>query len=590
MLSPACMFAQVRDDAQRRSLERGALEQLVAGMRTALIIAFIGPVLIGTLTVPVVGWVAGLGPMALLYVIAIERVFFVRRVTRVLDTPDGNARPWLAAFAWRTGASGLVILVGFYPVMTTGNDALIFLLLALGTVVSASSMAQFCCWPPAMWASFTPILLGMGLQLLLLGGLYHALEALFVALLWLTLGMAGVRFGRALHNDMATRLLNENLLRELDLKRRQAEAAHAAKSQFFAAASHDLRQPLQAMNLYLSVLGDGEHDDKTVARLNECMSALDRLLGVVLDLSRLDSGQIVPERKTFALQPLLERQAAMYEAAARHKGLQLRIHPTMAWTTSDPALLERVLSNLLTNAIRYTQRGGVLLGVRRDGRDLRIEVVDTGIGIPAEAQGPVFEEFVQLDNPARDPAKGYGLGLSTVRRIANLLGHPVSVRSRVGRGSVFALRLPSTAPCTEQQSSAVETTAAWPLFGRVLVVEDNPLVRDALVRMLEGWGLEVQCAEDAREASGLFARHRFEVVLSDWRLPGPRDGLSVLREARECVQGLRLAVLLTGEDVQALGAVGREFPVLRKPLRPLRLRTLLSHHLRVHPGTAGQSD
>ncbi len=555
MLSGDSMFPRIHSAAQRAQLETRTLALLAAGMRTALITALIGPALIAWLTAPTIGLAAAIGPAALLYLITIDRVLFVRRVARHLAAPGGaSARPWLDAFTWRTGLSALVVALWGYPVVTSGDDTLVFMILALATIVSASSMAQFCCWPPAMWASFTPILLGLGLQLLVFSGSHGVFGVAFTALLWLTLGMAGLRFARTLHNDMSTRLLNEQLLHELDVKRLQAEAANAAKSRFFAAASHDLRQPLQAMNLYMSVLqgGEGGRSDPTaLARLDECLSALDRLLGVVLDLSRLDSGQIIPQPRPVALQPLLDRLAATYEAAARHKGLQMRVHPTTAWAVSDPALLERVLANLLTNAIRYTARGGVL-----------------------------------LNNPARDPDKGHGLGLPTVRRIADLLGHPMELRSQPGRGSVFALRLPPAPPGSESAAPEPPAPAAAPLQGRVLVVEDNSLVRDALVQLLTGWGLAVQTASDGDTACATLAQasNAFDVVLSDWRLPGTRDGLGVLREARARQHGLKLAAILTGEDVQLLGSVGKEFPILRKPLRPLRLRTLLARYLRESKG------
>lgn len=393
----------------------------------------------------------------------------------------------------------------------------------------------------------------------------------------------GRQHARTLQRMIALRHENSALVEELQSQAAALRGANAAKSRFFAAASHDLRQPLQAMNLYLSVLqGErGAGGAATLARLDECLAALDRLLGVVLDLSRLDSGQITPRAQSFALQPLLDRVAGLYEAAARHKGLQLRVHPTAAWAHSDPVLLERVLANLLTNAIRYTEHGGVLLGVRRSAEGLRLIVADTGIGIPAEAHESIFEEFVQLDNPARDPDKGYGLGLPTVRRIAHLLGHVVALRSRPGRGTVFELQLPGAAAGSEAEPEPAVLAPAR-LRGRVLIVEDNVLVRDALVQMLEDWGLEVRAASDGDRAFAELtgANGAFDVVLSDWRLPGSRDGLAVLREARARQHGLKLAAILTGEDDQPLRAAGEEYPVLRKPLRPLRLRALLERQLR----------
>lgn len=580
MLTADSMFAQVADPGQRQQLELRALSLLVAGMRTTLITAMIGPALIAWLSAPYIGLLNALAPAAVLYCISVERFIIVRRAGRELLKKTVNTRRWLRAFTWRTGLSALVVASWGYPIVETGNNTLIFMILALATIVSASSMAQFCCWPPAMWASFTPILLGLGLQLFVFGGGDQLFGAVFACLLWITLVMAGLRFARTLHNDMTTRLLNETLMRELDEKRSQAEAANEAKSRFFAAASHDLRQPLQAMGLYLSVLEGGRTDPITLARLNECMTSLDSLLEVVMDLSRLESGQITPHPRAFALQPLLSRLAWMYEGSARQKGLQLRVHPTSAWALSDATLLERVLSNLIANAIRYTARGGVLLAVRPCAGGVRVCVIDTGIGIPEHAHQSIFEEFVQLNNPERDPTRGSGLGLSTVRRVTALLGHSLSLRSVVGRGTTFAVALPRAEPELDMPVPLASAPAPAQLSGNVLLVEDNAAVRDALMSLLAKWGLSATAVRTGEEASAAMVSSGFDVVLSDWRLPGEQDGLAVLREARARLPHLRLGLLITGEDMQTLSNAGKEFQVLRKPLRPLRLRALLQAHLR----------
>lgn len=462
----------------------------------------------------------------------------------------------------------------------SGNDLQPFYWALVLGGTAAGSIGAHAHHPRVMWIFLPTLIAPFALRALLEPASASRFLGAGMLLLLAYLLYYGRQHARTLQHMIALRHENSALVEELQSQALALREANAAKSRFFAAASHDLRQPLQAMNLYMSVLQGGQKDAVTLARLDECLSALDRLLAVVLDLSRLDSGQITPRPRPFAVQPLLERLASMYEASARHKGLQMRVHPTAAWTVSDPALLERVLANLLTNAIRYTGHGGVLLGVRRKADGLSLFVADTGIGIPEDAHESIFEEFVQLDNPARDPDKGYGLGLPTVRRIADLLGHPVELCSRPGRGSVFALRLPLAAPGSEQ--APPETTAAASLQGRVLVVEDNALVRDALVQLLAGWGLTVRAVCDGDEAFSALAEPdgNFDAVLSDLRLPGTRDGLVVLREARARQSALKLAAILTGEDIQPLHSAGHEFPVLRKPLRPLQLRTLLTQSLR----------
>lgn len=477
---------------------------------------------------------------------------------------------------------GVSSVVFFHP----GNSLQPFYWALVLAGTAAGSIGAHAHHPRVMWIFLPTLLVPFALRALMQPDTDFLFLGVGTLLLLAYLMYYGKQHARTLQRMIALRHENSALVEELQSQALALREANAAKSRFFAAASHDLRQPLQAMNLYMSVLQGGQSDPSTLVRLDECLSALDRLLGVVLDLSRLDSGQITPRPRPFAVQPLLDRLAGTYEAAARHKGLQLRVHPTTAWAVSDPALLERVLANLLTNAIRYTSRGGVLLGVHRRGPGLRLFVADTGMGIAPEAHQSIFEEFVQLNNPARDPDKGHGLGLPTVRRIAQLLGHDMELRSRAGRGSIFALYLPPAPPGSERAAPEPIAPAATALTGRVLVVEDNALVRDALVQLLGGWGLHVQAASDGAAACALLAQSddAFDVVLSDWRLPGELDGLAVLREARARQHGLKLAAILTGEDVQLLRAasekIGEGFPVLRKPLRPLRLRTLLMQSLR----------
>lgn len=574
------MFPDVTDQTQRLGLLRQALDLLAAGMRTSLAVTTVQLVLVAWLAVPFIGAAAAVGPALLLFVANIERTFYLRRMSAARAVADDTPEHWARGVVWRVALSGLLVVLWANFVIRWGDETLIFYVLSLATILSAGAMTQFCIWPPAMWAHLAIVPPGIALQLVWLGGMPRVVGAAFFLLLALALSAAGVRFARALHSDMATRLRNELLARALDEKRLQAEAANAAKSRFFAAASHDLRQPLQAMHLYLGLLQHHPNDAAAMAGLGECMAALDRVLAAVLDLSRLDSGDVVPRPRAFAIQPLLQSLSDTYQGAARQKGLVLRVHPTKAWAHSDPLLLERALSNMVVNAIRYTERGGVLLGVRPHGEQLRLEVTDTGIGIEPQHHETIFQEFVQLDNPQRDPDKGSGLGLATVRRIAGQLGHQVSLHSRVGRGSRFAIEVPRATPAygalVEAAASTVENV---PMRGRVLLVEDAVLVRDALVKLLRSWGLSVRVASDAEQALSAMAQEDFDVVLSDWRLPGEPDGLAVLQAAVARLPQLRLAVLITGEDMEQLQAADCAFPVLRKPVRPLRLRMLLAAHL-----------
>ena len=225
----------------------------------------------------------------------------------------------------------------------------------------------------------------------------------------------------------------------------EAEAARRSKSRFMAAASHDLRQPLQALNLYFSVLAAriSPPEAMVMARIEDCVGRLNDLLGHMVDLNKLDAGVVVAKPRGLALLPLMRRAAATYGAAAAAKGIGIRVVKSAAKGWTDPVLMERVLANLLSNAVRYTAKGGILIGCRRRQGRLWLEVHDTGIGIPDDKIGEIFEEFKQIGNDERNPENGRGLGLAIVKRIAGLLGVEIRVWSRLGLGSVFAIEVAS---------------------------------------------------------------------------------------------------------------------------------------------------
>jgi signal transduction histidine kinase len=389
------------------------------------------------------------------------------------------------------------------------------------------------------------------------------------------MGLIGSSFLVVMH-----RLIHERGLQLEDTLslRMQAQEMRDDKQRFFAAASHDLRQPLQALTLYHAALAKGGENAHVVERMGECIHALDRLLSDVLDLARLDSGKVVVNVVPIHVPDVMLRVARMHDLALRDKGLRLRLRPKDQWVKSDPVLLERILSNLVSNAVRYTEAGGILFSARQSGKSLWIQVHDTGIGIAPENLEAVFGEFTQLNNPARDPKRGTGLGLAAVKSMAHMLDHPLSVRSRPGRGSSFGLWVPVCDPPAQQTATAgdgmKDRTNALPPW-RILVVEDNAHVQEALQTMLVGWGLKVVTADTASEAIEHLDREPFDAVLSDWRLPGEEDGLGVLRHARDHT-ATRLALLFTGEH--ALGEVD-SFPVLQKPVRPMRLRAMLTAYL-----------
>jgi signal transduction histidine kinase len=249
----------------------------------------------------------------------------------------------------------------------------------------------------------------------------------------------------------------------LQREKEAAEHATIAKSHFLAAASHDLRQPLHALGLFVSALAQSDaarREPELVSNIQSGVNTLQNLLDAILDISRLDGGNLVPEIERFPLGPVLNRAADDVALLAKDKGLRLRVRPTGAWVRSDRKIVERILLNLIGNALRYTRTGGVLVSCRQRKDVVLVEVWDTGTGIPEHARQEIFEEYVQLDNVERDSAKGLGLGLAICRRLAELLCVPLGVRSRPGRGSVFWIQLPVVPPASADESVAIEASAS----------------------------------------------------------------------------------------------------------------------------------
>lgn len=364
----------------------------------------------------------------------------------------------------------------------------------------------------------------------------------------------------------------------------RADEANRAKSRFLAAASHDLRQPLHALGLFVERLARRHADDPLVAQIETSVTALSTQFDALLDLSRLDAGGVVPRPVEFALGPELARVAAEHAEAARAKGLALRFDPVDATVRSDPALLVRVLNNLLSNAIRYTRAGEVYLRTREQGGELAIEVIDTGPGIPPDQQRNIFAEFVQLEGGVR--GEGLGLGLSIVDRTVRLLGHRLELESAPGEGSLFRVLV----PLVERRAVArpAPSESASSLAGRrVLLVEDEESVRLAMHGLLESWGCEVTAVdsfEDAQLALGaeVSEASRPALVIADFALGGERTGLDVIRLVRDRA-GLEVpAVIVSGEAAQRSRDAIREsgVPFLPKPVPPARLRALIGELLR----------
>ncbi|MBP7157311.1 MAG: PAS-domain containing protein [Thermomonas sp.] len=360
----------------------------------------------------------------------------------------------------------------------------------------------------------------------------------------------------------------------LETAKREAEHANDAKSRFLAAIGHDLLQPLHAAHLFADTLqqrGDGEQRALAV-QIGGALDSTTDLLSTLLDMSRLEAGGLVPEPRPFPLADVLDPLVAQFGVMAAERGLRLRFVATRAWVRSDPQLLRRVLQNFLANALRYTPSGSVLLGVRRHGDRLRIEVHDTGPGIDADQREAIFEEFRRGDDA---PGQGLGLGLAIAQRIAGLLGSAVLLRSAPGHGSTFAIEVP--------RASAAHPSHAAPrgLAGlRVLVVDNERQALDALAGVLRGWGCDVVAVADGDAAAKALAARACALWIFDYHLDAGDDGVSL--HARLAGRfGNTPCLILSADQTGAVRVAAQEagLPLLVKPLRPLALKSVLDRML-----------
>lgn len=375
--------------------------------------------------------------------------------------------------------------------------------------------------------------------------------------------------------------------RELELAKLEAEQANFSKTQFLAAASHDLMQPLNAASLFASALGQKTRDNE-LQHLAEnvvlSLQAADALINSMLEASRLDAGVVAPKLEVFPLSELFEQLGREFTALAEQRQLDFRMVKTRYTVLSDSHLLRRILQNFLSNAVRYTSKGSILLGCRRRGNVIRIEVWDTGPGIPVDKRREIFQEFRRLKLPEYDRAeKGLGLGLAIAERMGRLLNHPITLRSWLRKGSVFAVDVPLGNRIEALPASPVQAVVnnAGFVGKRILCIDNEPTVLAGMRALLEGWGCSVLLASDEREACAALGEGMPDLVIADYQLDEGVTGLQVARSVHAQMGRQVPVIVVTAnntEDVRRL-TEAEGYLFMAKPVKPARLRALMASRL-----------
>ena len=424
------------------------------------------------------------------------------------------------------------------------------------------------------------------------------------ALLFINFGFCtlfGRNFRQVLERTTALKVENEHLARRFreeadaaQVARNEAEVANRAKTQFFAAASHDLRQPLHALGLFAEALRQRSHDEEVAHLVNSINSSVDALEGLfseLLDITKIDTGGVEAQAQPFNLGDVFRRLRLHFEPVAFEKGLALRFHGGAQHAYADPILTERILRNLLSNAIRYTNDGGVLVSARRRGEKLLLQVWDSGVGIKPQDQDRVFEEFFQVSDDAgalqAHHRKGLGLGLAIVRRLAQLMDARLTLRSVPGRGSVFSLEVPlGRAPRADAAALPPKPVLGLTLEHRLLVVvEDEPSVRSGLEVLLKSWGASVLSFESAQAAQAWSDSAdrggRPDLLIVDFRLENGRTGVEVIEHLRGRFGADVPAMVVTGSLMSGheKEAHDHDFHLLLKPVVPNKLRAMIAFKL-----------
>jgi signal transduction histidine kinase/CheY-like chemotaxis protein len=523
-------------------------------------------------------------PKILQWSAAIAAVVIARLATWALflraRPGEGAVEAWLKWFALLQTFTLCFIAAGPLVMLPDPSGHDLEILFTLTLFVYAAGLAgsiKMSAYRPVVPIALTPMVIVYVAGVLQLPGVVPKLLALGGVMTGLWGYWLSGSVNEAIVRAMVLSIRNENLARA-------AERAERDKTRFLAAASHDLRQPMHAISLLVGTLRPGATgaEREVVERLERSVEALDAQFNTILDLSKLDAGVVRPVIAVFPLRSIFESIEIRFAPQAAFKKLALAVFPSRAMVASDPAVLERLLGNLVSNAIKYTREGKVLVGCRRRGDRLRIGVWDTGVGIAPENLERVFEEYFQASAGPRDRSEGLGLGLAIVRRLARLLGSEVEVASVLGRGSRFALEVPFAGYARTPAPVAADRSAPdGALAGKyILVIDDEPDVRFGTESVLRQWGCRSASAGSLEELAALLERDlRFpDAIVADFHLADGQTGLDAVAAVQRYSGEWTPAVIVTGEDLgrAELESDGRRYPVVKKPVAAEELHRRLA--------------
>lgn len=480
-------------------------------------------------------------------------------------------------------AGGLWATVSFLYLPENDHTYQLFLLLSL-MAMAAGSAFTFSMYLPSYFAYIPLTLLPISAQFFAMGDKFHTTLGFVSTVYFLVLTAFNIKINKNFKATLALRFENLELIKQLQLQKDEAEKANKAKSTFLAAASHDLRQPLYALSLFTSVLDETIQDHKSksvIGKINASVNALTSLFDKLLDISQLDAGVIKVTKRDFSISRIFDDLKKVLDPVAQEKGLKIEWPNSTLAVHSEPELLEQILMNYLSNAIKYSTQGLIRVSCSQLEEHVTVSVSDQGIGIDEESLNHIYEEFYQVENKERERKNGLGLGLSIVRRTASLLGHDIEVASVLGKGSQFSISLEvAKNPVVENQSAtALQTFEKSDSNKLVLVIDNEEDIRLGLEQVLILWGYLAITATDLNDAKEKLktANREPDIIISDYRLKDGETGVDAITALHLAYNKKIPALIITGdiESDNLLDINKSNFQLLFKPVISMKLRAFL---------------